>query len=127
MEQNNNGQNYYASPAVEEHKRRATTPLVLGIISCVVLWYPIACIAGIICGAIGLKQSMDNRKFAITNNLVECGQNKGAFVTSLIGLILSILITLFYVVVFALAGWALSVFFENGGVTTFNSILSMIG
>ncbi len=127
MEQSYYEQACNSNPAIEEHQRRATTPLVLGIISCVVLWYPIACIAGIICSAIGLKQSMSNRSFAISNHLVECGQNKGAFITSLIGLILSILITIFYMILFALVGWAFSAFASNGGVASFSSILSMIG
>ena len=128
MEQNNNFNQPYVYPALDEHKRRCTTPLVLGIISCIVAWYPIFSIAGIVCGAIGLKQSSDNRKFAAQNQVVEHGMNKGAFITSIIGTIASALMTLFYIAAIALGFFALNLFFESNSIDSITSmLLSILG
>ena len=79
------------------HKDQSVTCLIFGIVSLVASCLPVLSIAGIIFGALALKKSGENKRFALSNGLVENGMNTAGYVTGLIGLIVSCLMTVLYV------------------------------
>ncbi|MBQ2770815.1 MAG: hypothetical protein IJF41_06215 [Clostridia bacterium] len=95
MEQNTASSN---TPNVEFlHKDKSVTNLIFGIVSLVISALPLFSIGGIVFGALALKRSAENKSFALTNGLTENGMNTAGYVTGLIGLILSAIFTVLYV------------------------------
>ena len=90
------------SPEAQSHNKSSVTAMVLGIVSLVVVWFPIV---GLVLAIVGLTMSRSNRKFAEAHGLKENSMNTAGYVTSIVGLvagIISILITIL-IAVFAIA------------------------
>jgi ABC-type Fe3+ transport system permease subunit len=80
----------YSAPLTPEqltHNKSSVTGMVLGIVSLVVIWFPIV---GLILAIVGLSVSNSNRKFAATHGFKENSMNTAGYVTSLVGLIAGI-------------------------------------
>ena len=82
------------SPEAQSHNKNSVTAMVLGIVSLVVVWFPVV---GLVLAIVGLTMSRSNRKFAEAHGLKENSMNTAGYVTSIVGLvagIISILITI---------------------------------
>ena len=81
---------YTAPLSFEEqsHNKHSVTAMVLGIVSLVVMWFPIV---GLVLAIIGLTMSRSNRKFAQAHGFKENSMNTAGYVTSIVGLILGII------------------------------------
>ncbi len=86
----------------ESMRKKATTSMVLGIIACVVAWYPITSIVSIVLGAIAISMAKKVAVYFATIALPTPGMATAGKVTGIIGLIFGILMTLFYLVVIVL-------------------------
>ena len=73
----------YGGMKMEALKGKAIASMVLGIIACVLAWFNWVCIAGLICGIIGLVLAVKVRKEAQA-----LGENPTGIMTA--GLVLSI-------------------------------------
>lgn len=100
-----NGAGTLVQTAAQYHAGRATTALVLSIISLAVFLLPGLNIAGLVLAIVGFSMACKNRKYAAANSVPECGNNNGAYICGLIGIIvngLSILLTLLGILFFIL-------------------------
>jgi uncharacterized membrane protein YkgB len=94
------------TPEQQSHNKQSVTAMVLGIVSLVVVWFPLV---GLVLAIVGLTMSRSNRRFAEAHGFKENSMNTAGYVTSVVGLIggiLAILITLLIIVfgLVALAG-----------------------
>ena len=76
------------------HAGRATTALVLSIIGLVVFFLPGLNVAGLVLAIVGFTMAKKNRKYAADNGVTECGNNNGAYVCGLIGIVVNSLTVL---------------------------------
>lgn len=81
----------------QQMRKKATTAMVLGIIACVVAWYPVLSIAGIILGAIALSKVKQVKAYCESVSMQRPGTALAAKITGLVGLIGGIVMTVFYV------------------------------
>lgn len=84
------------SPETALMRRRATTAMVLGIIACVVAWYPLFSIAAIVMGAIAISKANQVRAHFESLGQLPPGTSTAGKVTGIIGLIAGILMTILY-------------------------------
>ena len=85
------------SPAEAEHKQRATTAMILGIIGVSIFFLPIVNIAGFVLSIIALVKAKENRRFAEQNGIKENGMNTAGYICGICGIIagaLGVLITI---------------------------------
>ena len=91
----------YSAPLTPEQQSRnkqSVTAMVLGIVSLVVVWFPLV---GLVLAIVGLTMSRSNRRFADAHGFKENSMNTAGYVTSIVGLILgiiTILVTILIVV-----------------------------
>ena len=78
------------------HKDQSVTCLIFGIVSLCICLLPVLSVAGIIFGALAVKKSRDNRALASSSGLPENGMNSAGYVTGLVGLILSCIMSALY-------------------------------
>ena len=76
------------TPEMQSHNKSSVTAMVLGIVSLVVTWFPIA---GLVLAIVGLTMSRSNRKFAEAHGFKENNMNTAGYVTSVVGLIAGII------------------------------------
>jgi uncharacterized membrane protein len=90
------------TPEQQSHNKQSVTAMVLGIVSLVVVWFPIV---GLVLAIVGLTMSRSNRRFAQAHGFKENSMNTAGYVTSLVGLILGIItiIVTILVIVFSFA------------------------
>ena len=89
--------------SVEAHRKNATTSMVCGIISLVLVWWGLSTIAALILAIIAFVKVKNNRAFAQSMGILENGQNKAGYICGLIGIILSAVILFFLILVIGLA------------------------
>ncbi len=92
----------YSAPLTFEqqsHNKQSVTAMVLGIVSIVLMWFPIV---GLVLAIIGLTMSRSNRRFAEAHGFKENNMNTAGYVTSVVGLIAGIVTILLTVLVIAL-------------------------
>ena len=81
----------YTAPLTFEqqsHNKQSVTAMVLGIVSIVLMWFPIV---GLVLAIIGLTMSRSNRRFAEAHGFKENSMNTAGYVTSVVGLVAGIL------------------------------------
>ena len=83
---------------VQTHRKNATTAMVCGIISLVLVWWGVSTVAALILAIIALVKAKKNRAFALSMGIQESGQNKAGYICGMIGIIVSA-VTLFLVIV----------------------------
>lgn len=91
----------YTAPLTFEqqsHNKQSVTAMVLGIVSIVLMWFPIV---GLVLAIIGLTMSRSNRRFAEAHGFKENNMNTAGYVTSVVGLIAGILTILLTVLIIA--------------------------
>ncbi|MEG1524468.1 MAG: hypothetical protein RRZ24_01670 [Clostridia bacterium] len=76
------------SPVEVEHRRKAITAMILGIIGVSIFFLPILNIAGLIVSIIGFVKARENRRFADTNGIKEISMNTAGYICGLIGIII---------------------------------------
>ena len=76
------------TPEQQSHNKQAVTAMVLGIVSLVVVWFPLV---GLVLAIVGLTMSRSNRRFAEAHGFKENSMNTAGYVTSVVGLVLGIL------------------------------------
>lgn len=94
----------YSAPLTFEqqsHNKQSITSMVLGIVSIVLMWFPIV---GLVLAIIGLIMSRSNRKFAEAHGFKENNMNTAGYVTSVVGLIAGI-VTIVLTVLIILLGF----------------------
>ncbi len=90
------------TPEEQSHNKSSVTAMVLGIVSLVVTWFPVA---GLVLAIIGLITSRSNRKFAEAHGFKENNMNTAGYVTSIVGLVAGVITLLITIAVIA-AGMA---------------------
>jgi Fe2+ transport system protein B len=93
------------TPEQQSHNKQSVTAMVLGIVSLVVMWFPVV---GLVLAIVGLTMSRSNRKFAEAHGFKENNMNTAGYVTSLVGLIAGIITILITVLIIALGFVALA-------------------
>jgi heme O synthase-like polyprenyltransferase len=91
----------YTAPLTPEqlsHNKSSVTAMVLGIISIVLMWFPIV---GLVLSIIGLTMSRSNRRLAEAHGFKENNMNTAGYVTSVVGLIAGVLTIVVTVLVIA--------------------------
>jgi len=87
------------TPEQQSHNKQSVTAMVLGIVSLVVVWFPLV---GLVLAIVGLTMSRSNRKFAEAHGFKENSMNTAGYVTSIVGLIAGIITILITLLVIAL-------------------------
>ena len=72
----------------QSHNKQSVTAMVLGIVSLVVMWFPLV---GLVLAIVGLTMSRSNRRFAEAHGFKENSMNTAGYVTSIVGLVAGIL------------------------------------
>ena len=93
------------TPEQQSHSKQSVTAMVLGIVSLVVVWFPLV---GLVLAIVGLTMSRSNRRFAEAHGFKENSMNTAGYVTSIVGLILGIITILVTILVIALGVVALA-------------------
>jgi len=86
------------TPEQQSHNKQSVTAMVLGIVSLVVVWFPLV---GLVLAIVGLTMSRSNRRFAEAHGFKENSMNTAGYVTSIVGLIagiIAILVTILIIV-----------------------------
>ena len=86
------------TPEQQSHNKQSVTAMVLGIVSLVVVWFPLV---GLVLAIVGLTMSRSNRRFAEAHGFKENSMNTAGYVTSIVGLIagvIAVLVTILIVV-----------------------------
>lgn len=102
------------------HKDKAVTAMIFGIVSILTAFAPLLSIASIIFGAVALKKSGENKRFALEKGIPENGMNSAGYVTGLVGVILGSIMTLIYLLILA----AIIAFAVSAASGAFNSVMS---
>lgn len=119
MEQNSNPSGYQPLTREElDHRDRASSAMILGIIGVALFYWPVLSIASIVLGAIALRRSMKNRDDARAAGVKECGMNVAGYVSGLVSVIGGSLVTLFYLVIL-FAGVAFVSLLSTNAIHTF--------
>ena len=87
------------TPEQQSHNKQAVTAMVLGIVSLVVVWFPLV---GLVLAIVGLTMSRSNRRFADAHGFKENSMNTAGYVTSVVGLILGIITILVTILIIVL-------------------------
>ena len=87
------------TPEQQSHNKQSVTAMVLGIVSLVVVWFPLV---GLVLAIVGLTMSRSNRKFADAHGFKENSMNTAGYVTSVVGLILGIITILVTILIIVL-------------------------
>ena len=87
------------TPEQQSHNKQSVTAMVLGIVSLVVVWFPLV---GLVLAIIGLTMSRSNRRFADAHGFKENSMNTAGYVTSVVGLILGIITILVTILIIVL-------------------------
>ena len=87
------------TPEQQSHNKQSVTAMVLGIVSLVVVWFPLV---GLVLAIVGLTMSRSNRKFAEAHGFKENSMNTAGYVTSVVGLILGIITILVTILIIVL-------------------------
>ena len=85
------------SPAEAEHKQKATTVMILGIIGVSIFFLPIVNITGFVLSIIALVKAKENRRYAEQNGIKENGMNTAGYICGICGIIagaLGVLLTI---------------------------------
>ena len=93
------------TPEQQSHNKQAVTAMVLGIVSLVVVWFPLV---GLVLAIVGLTMSRSNRRFADAHGFKENSMNTAGYVTSVVGLILGIITILVTILIIAFGVVALA-------------------
>ena len=88
------------TPEETEHKKDASTSMVLGIIGDVFVWYPLIGIAGLVLSVIALIKSNRNHEFAISNGIKESGMNIAGKWCGIAGIVIGSILFVLYLTVF---------------------------
>lgn len=84
--------------ATEQVRRKAQTSMILGIIGCVCMLYPVLSIAAIVLGALALNYRSESNRIALAAGIKDNGMGTAGFVTGLISTIGGALVTLLYLI-----------------------------
>ena len=87
------------TPEQQSHNKQSVTAMVLGIVSLVVVWFPLV---GLVLAIVGLTMSRSNRRFADAHGFKENSMNTAGYVTSVVGLILGIITILVTILIIVL-------------------------
>ena len=87
---------------VQTHRKNATTAMVCGIISLVLVWWGVSTVAALILAIIALVKAKKNRAFALSMGIQESGQNKAGYICGLVGVILSAVVLFFLILIITL-------------------------
>lgn len=93
------------TPEQQSHNKQSVTAMVLGIVSLVVVWFPLV---GLVLAIVGLTMSRSNRKFAEAHGFKENSMNTAGYVTSIVGLVLGIITILITILIIGLGVVALA-------------------
>lgn len=108
METGNQNPVVTLTPNEAQHKKDATTAMILSIVGLGLTLLPALNIAGFILSIIGYVRSRSNRAFAATQGIAENNMNSAGYVCGLIGVIagaVTIVVTILCLVLFcAVAG-----------------------
>lgn len=90
-----------APAAVDEftHKDQSVTAMIFGIVSALLAWFPTLSIAAIVFGALAIKRSRTNKRFALERAMPENGMNVAGYATGLVGVIAGSVMTFLYLLV----------------------------
>ena len=90
-----------APAAVDEftHKDQSVTAMIFGIVSALLAWFPTLSIAAIVFGALAVRRSRQNKRFALERAIPENGMNVAAYATGLVGIIAGSVMTFIYLLV----------------------------
>ncbi len=113
---NNENQQQYApsapvltlDPARDELEKKATSCMILGIIACVLAWYPVTSIAAIVLGAISTSTYKKVMELLPQYGMTRSGKLVAGRICGLIGLIGGIVMTVVYFLNLGLFGFAFS-------------------
>lgn len=89
------------TPEEEEHKKEASTSMILGIVGDVLAFYPIIGIAGLVLSIVALLKSSKNKMYAKERNIVESGMNVAGKWCGIGGIIIGSIFLIIYIALFA--------------------------
>ena len=89
------------SVETETMRKKATTAMILGIIACVVAWYPVISIAAIILGAMAISKAKQVKAYYETIAQQRPGTALAGKITGIVGLVGGIIMTVVYLAYFA--------------------------
>lgn len=110
-----------SSDAAAEHKKKAQTAMILGIIGCICVVYPVLSVAAIVLGALALYYRSEALRAAEAAGIKENGMGVAAFVTGLIGTIGGAIMTLLYLVALILFVFVVRTVVVEAGVPAIQS------
>ena len=97
----------------EALEKKATSCMILGIIACVLAWYPVTSIAAIVLGAISMSTYKKVMELLPQYGMTRSGKLLAGRICGLIGLIGGIVMTVIYFLYLGVAGVALSDVLDN--------------
>ena len=108
---------YTLSPAEQQHEKKATTAMVLGILGDISFPLPVFNLAGLTLSILALVRANANRRFAKEQAIPENGKNIAGRWCGIGGIVLNALSILFWLAMILITVFALLIAFRSGTTT----------